>query len=876
MDRLATALADRYRIVREVGAGGMATVYLADDIRHGRQVALKVLRPELAATMGPERFFREIHVAARLQHPHILPLHDSGEADGFLFFVMPFVTGESLRERLDRVAELPVPDVVRILSEVADALSYSHSQGVVHRDIKPDNVMLSGRHAVVTDFGVAKAVSDAKSNSTVTTAGVALGTPTYMAPEQAAADPQLDHRVDIYALGVMGYEMLAGRPPFTGMPPQQMLLAHVTQAPEPVRTHRPACPADLEAVIMRCLAKRAADRFQSAEEIVEALEPLSVSSGGITPTQTRPTPAVVGKPVPAPRPVPPAAAWIGIGVAIAASLVAVFVSTADRESAPATAIERVQLTASGGATAPSLSPDGQRFVFGERNCSDQSLCTIDLRVQDVNGAGSNTLLTKMATLVHTDWSRDGRWLTFMGTVNDRFGAYVMPSLGGTPRFSGCCALTHSFDGRMGLVIGPPSAASEPQVLRWLNLEDGVQRDSLVLPTGNLASAVFEVDNGRKLAALSIFGTSLALMSRNGAVLDSIVPPDGHYFHLPIRAMDGALLVSLGTQVTESHDIVRVAIGEKFGTPTTVSRRMRATHISYTGQVVVSEGSREYALWALERPSLASFTFAARRVAQSTAPLTGSIMASGESLLVAQTRPTDQNIYDYSLIPFNGGNARSLGSHRGVIDWDFQQDNRGLLVVRSAGRQAEVSRLDLGNNQLSVAATVPIERGSIETVPGGGFVQPGAVSQVYTHGIPNRSDTIFVIPNSVGVLAVEPSPDGREAIVGSFDVTGQQIVLSRLSLTDGRVTELTRMRAEGLDAITWLPDNTLLFGVAETQWTQAWYVLPANGGEPRRQTFKLSSNASHRFARSGLRGVAREQIIRADIYLLRGLNVMSPP
>jgi len=289
--RLTAALADKYRIEREIGAGGMATVYLAQDIRHGRQVALKVLRPELAATLGSERFFREIQVAARLQHPHILPLHDSGEAGGFLYFVMPYVDGESLRDRLARVGELPVHDAVKILVEVVDALAYAHSQGVVHRDIKPDNVMISGRHALVTDFGVAKAVSEATGRQQLTTAGVALGTPSYMAPEQAAADPNLDHRVDIYAVGAMAYELLTGRPPFTGMTSQQILAAHVTQIPDPVSRHRPTCPPALEAVIMRCLAKRAADRWQTAEELLNNLEPLATPSGGMTPTQTRPVTA---------------------------------------------------------------------------------------------------------------------------------------------------------------------------------------------------------------------------------------------------------------------------------------------------------------------------------------------------------------------------------------------------------------------------------------------------------------------------------------------------------------------------------------------------------------------------------------------------------
>ena len=256
-----------------------------------------MLRPELAATLGPDRFLREIQIAAQLQHPHILPLLDSGEAQGFLFYVMPYIEGESLRDRLNRKGELPVPEATRLLRDVADALSYAHGRGVVHRDIKPDNVMLSGRHALVVDFGVAKAVSEATGRQSLTTVGVALGTPAYMSPEQAAADPHVDHRADIYALGAMGYELLTGQPPFTGLTPQQVLAAHVTEAPKPVTEKRAACPPALAETIMGCLAKRPSDRWQSAEEIVERLESLGTPSGGTTPTQTQPTQAVrVGDP----------------------------------------------------------------------------------------------------------------------------------------------------------------------------------------------------------------------------------------------------------------------------------------------------------------------------------------------------------------------------------------------------------------------------------------------------------------------------------------------------------------------------------------------------------------------------------------------------
>ncbi|MBI4501987.1 MAG: protein kinase [Gemmatimonadetes bacterium] len=292
VDRLKMALADRYAIERELGRGGMATVYLAEDLKHRRKVAIKVLHPELAATLGPDRFLREIEIAAGLQHPHILPLYDSGHADGFLYYVMPFVEGQSLRARLNREGALPIAETARILRDVADALAHAHDRKVVHRDIKPDNVMLSGRHAMVTDFGVAKAVSEASGRHNLTTAGVALGTPAYMAPEQAAAEPNLDHRVDVYALGAMAYELLTGHVPFDKGSAAATLAAHVTEAPRPVSEHRGTVPPALSQMVMKCLEKRPADRWQRADELVPVLESLATPSGGITPTDTRPIEAV--------------------------------------------------------------------------------------------------------------------------------------------------------------------------------------------------------------------------------------------------------------------------------------------------------------------------------------------------------------------------------------------------------------------------------------------------------------------------------------------------------------------------------------------------------------------------------------------------------
>jgi serine/threonine-protein kinase len=295
LSRLASALYDRYTIEREIGRGGMATVYLAEDMKHERKVAVKVLRPELAAALGSDRFLQEIKIAANLNHPHILPLLDSGAAEeppsarphdrpsAFLYYVMPYVEGQSLRDKLAKEGELPIGEAVRILRDVVDALSHAHKHNVVHRDIKPDNVMLTERHALVTDFGVAKAVSDATGAISLTTEGVALGTPAYMAPEQAAADPHIDHRADIYAVGAVAYELLTGRPPFTGTTQQEILAAHVTQVPEPVTKYRESVPPALAELVMKCLEKKAADRWQTAEELLPQLEALATLSGGTTP-----------------------------------------------------------------------------------------------------------------------------------------------------------------------------------------------------------------------------------------------------------------------------------------------------------------------------------------------------------------------------------------------------------------------------------------------------------------------------------------------------------------------------------------------------------------------------------------------------------------
>jgi len=262
--------AERYTIERELGHGGMATVYLAQDLKHRRHVAIKVLRPELTAALGVERFLREIGIAARLQHPHILPLHDSGEAVGSLYYVMPYVEGESLRQRLVREMQLPLEDALQITSAVASALGYAHTHDVVHRDIKPENILLCGGEAVVADFGIARAIT-AAGGGKLTTTGVAVGTPAYMSPEQAAGETHLDGRSDVYSLGCVVYEMLAGHPPFLGASAQEVLARQTVDPVPPLHTARATVPRAVEQAIVKSLAKQPADRFAAAGEFSDAL-----------------------------------------------------------------------------------------------------------------------------------------------------------------------------------------------------------------------------------------------------------------------------------------------------------------------------------------------------------------------------------------------------------------------------------------------------------------------------------------------------------------------------------------------------------------------------------------------------------------------------
>ena len=369
--RLNAALEGRYAIERELGEGGMATVYLADDLKHERKVALKVLKPELAAVVGAERFLAEIKTTANLQHPHILPLHDSGEADGFLFYVMPFVEGESLRDRLDREKQLGVDDSVAITQKVANALDYAHGHGIVHRDIKPGNILLSEQgEPLIADFGIALAVAQAGAGR-ITETGLSLGTPHYMSPEQATGDRDVDPRSDVYALGCVLYEMLAGQPPFSATTAQAVLVKILTMDAPSITSERRTVPPHVGHALARALEKLPADPFTSAAEFGAALGDESFTYKARARTSVAAsTPEPVATPATMPGP------WKRLTVAFATTAVFLAALAAwgwlSRPPAPEpgvptrAAVTGVDIIASGGGWRLVISPDGRSILKVEQ------------------------------------------------------------------------------------------------------------------------------------------------------------------------------------------------------------------------------------------------------------------------------------------------------------------------------------------------------------------------------------------------------------------------------------------------------------------------------------------------------------------------------
>jgi len=599
MPGLAAALAGRYTIERELGQGGMATVYLAHDVRHDRRVALKVLRPELSAILGAERFLQEIKTTANLQHPHILSLFDSGEADGTVFYVMPYVEGESLRDRLRREKQLPVDDAVRITREVADALDYAHRHHVVHRDIKPENILLHDGRALVADFGIALAVSRSDGGTRMTETGMSLGTPHYMAPEQAMGEREITPKADVYALGCVLYEMLAGEPPFTGPTAQAIIARVMTEEPRSLTLQRKTIPPHVEAAVHTALAKLPADRFATAAEFAVALSaPGMALPGGRSAAMTA---ARVAAGAPQRR------AWRRPIVAVPWLLVlgALGLLARERFRAPPvpSPIGRFALRLAPEVTTIltaqvlALSPDGSRIVFvGNPGSGDQIFSRSLDQIEPVPVPGTTGGANPF-------FSPDGRWIGFNAA-----GRLLKVALAGGPAMP-ICDVVGAFWGaswgdRDEIVFADarglmrvPAMGGEPAVIA---AHDSASRESYrwpeFLPGGD--AVLFAITNG----ATDVLG---AVTLPAGAVKRlGVAGGNPHYVasgYVVVALIDSSATLSLGTVVALPFDAGRLAVK---AAPVPVAESVQVGPNSRTAKMGVSrDGSLAFAAGLAGRGTL---------------------------------------------------------------------------------------------------------------------------------------------------------------------------------------------------------------------------------------------------------------------------------
>ncbi len=788
---VADALRDRYILERELGSGGMATVYLAEDLKHRRQVAVKVLRPELAATLGSDRFLQEIATAARFQHPHILPLLDSGDASGFLYYVMPYVEGESLRGRLARQGELPVHDAVKILLEVCDALAYAHARGVVHRDIKPDNVLLSGRHALVADFGVAKALSEATGRQQLTTAGVALGTPAYMAPEQAAGEPNIDQRVDIYALGVLGYELVSGRTPFTGRTSQEVLAAHVIQAPEPLCARRPACPPGLESVIMKCLAKRPADRWQTADELLAQLEPLATPSGGTTPTATRPIATLAPAPRRGRR-----GRWL-VAAAVLLAMAGAVALALTRTPPEARLGRRLQLTLSPGLELdPALSPDGKlvAFVAGP-------LFATRLYVRQVDGGTPVAITPENRGYARMPrWSPDGQRLVF----SSGRGIEVMPALGGVPRL---------------LTTLPPNG--------WLDAAWSPDGQSIVYSSGD-SVMVRPVGGGPSRGLARLAEAHSCAWSPDGRWIACV---SGNRQFIRNEDFGNIAASSVWVIPAAGGSPVRVTDDQSHNTsPAWLPRPVSLLYVSNR------DGGRDIyqlALTGSGRPA-----HEAVRLTTGVNAATVSVSADGRRLAYAAFTRTS-NVWSLP-IPASGSVNLSraepvtTGSQE-IEAFDVSADGRWLVFDSDRSGTQQVYRMPLAGGDVEQLTN------SAEPALAPAFSLNG--SEIAYHSFRNGTRQVFVMP-SEGGTPVQVTTGNAHHRIAQWSPDGRSVAMVKDALTPAQETDIVsrdpkgnwgspRTLLKGGDIAIWAPDGRRVLTLMKADGERlALVIVPIGGGAPQ--------------------------------------------
>ncbi len=807
-----------YSIERELGRGGMATVFVGRDLKHDRRVAIKILRPDVAAVLGVDRFLTEIAIASKLNHPHILPLLDSGKASGLPFYVMPYTDGETLRSHLRRERILSVDEAIGIACEVADALSHAHAHGIVHRDIKPENILLENGHALVADFGIARALTQASSQR-LTQPGLAIGTAAYMSPERADEGEQVDARTDVYALGCVVYEMVTGDPPFPGSNTQAILARKATEPARPLRGVRETISPGIERAILKALSRVPADRFATVKDFADALrrQPAVTTSLIARTTRVR---SLVGATV---------------VVLIALAVVLTRVSLHGATDSRVVLSDRRLLTNTGRVSYPNISPDGKTLAYLLSECRTKG-CTYGIEAQDIDGSASRQLIDSISELTQggLEWSPDRRNILAFGRMKGQQGTFLISTLAGTAHLLGKSLFTFWADGD-SLLTPHPGGPDRFWVL--VSGLDGVARDSFpVRGEGEPPTRLIPIPNSRWIIAGTGKGAPVQWVSfdRSGRIVGRMSPRPGSP---PVpRGSADAFWIGAHKPGSNLLSVIRIPFDARTGLfgrheDTVYTGNPTSVGVSADGGTfVVDEGTTEFNLWALDFRDAIRGVFPEKgRLMTATSVLANELSPDGKKVLIGRVSGSgSREETRWDVFPFGGGHSTLIS---GTPASGFWADSSTLTLETETPAGIELSLLDVNTGVQRGSSVLPdsdIE--AFVSLPGGGWAW--AANGIGSIRVLRSGEAVrtFKVPDwymHIGTLSV--SRDGKTlAFVGRGPPQRRDSVrMSLMSLSDGVVTPVKTVFG-GFPFPTLLTDGSMLFGVWDTPDRLTLYHLRRSG------------------------------------------------